>query len=79
MNLDLILLTKKYHELQAEHAKWVEAAAHVGIDCPGAMQQAVHMADAACFALNLRYSETSPNDIKAAIGSLISHMEERNG
>jgi hypothetical protein len=52
--------------------EWADAARDVGVSCPGAMQQAKHMADAAVAALNkvgsgLSYEDTSPQDITDGI------------
>lgn len=47
--------------------EWREAARAVGVSSPGGLQQAKHMAEAACAALGLKYDETSPDDIREAI------------
>lgn len=51
-------------------AEWQQAGARVGVHSPGAMQQARHMAVAACEALGLPYDDTAPSDIREAIARL---------
>jgi hypothetical protein len=52
-------------QLAARVKEWESAGRDVGIDCPGAMQQAKGVAVAACEALGLKYEETAPADLKA--------------
>lgn len=47
--------------------EWRSAGKAVGVSSPGSMQQAKHMAVAACEALGLKYDETSPSDIREAV------------
>jgi hypothetical protein len=71
---DLWLLASDYidhlKKRVTEIEEWTRAAESVHVTSPGAMQQAKHMAAAACDALGLTYVETAPSDIRSAIARL---------
>jgi hypothetical protein len=57
-------------QLAVRVKQWESAGRDVGIDCPGAMQQAKGLAVAACEALGLKYEETAPADFRAIQGGV---------